>query len=166
MSPPSKVQSTKWASRPKRFYEDWNVFCVEALGVILKEQEGMFAIALLAGGAVLGAGGVVALAQANKEYFDRKGLELGIPNLGALMIGGGAVFGAAMGSLGGFLLNKTLGKNVDGERLAAMQGRLTAARREFDVLKQDLRNELLDPEHHRLAVERLFLELTRAQDRG
>lgn len=164
MSPGSKLSGT-WPDRPKGFYKDWNTFCVTALSELVREQEDLFAVALLAGGAVLGASGMVALAKANQEFFDRKGQELGIPNLGAIAVGGGAALGAAMGSVGGYLINKTLGRGVDKERLAATQARLTAARREFDLLQQDRRNDLLTDQHLRLAVERLYNEVLE-QERG
>jgi hypothetical protein len=157
---PSPKPPANWPDRPKGFFEDWTVFCIEALAKLLKEQDDMLAAVLLAGGAVLGAGGIFALVQANREVIDAKGKEWGIESLGSIALGGGTLLGAAVGTLGGALLNRTLGRHTDRAKVDALQSRLTRARREFEMLRQDAKSGLLDSMQHRLAVERLFLELT------
>jgi hypothetical protein len=160
---PSPKPPTKWPERPKTFFEDWTVFCTEALAKLLKEQDDMLAAVLLAGGAVLGAGGIFALVQANREVIEAKGKEWGLEGLGSIALGGGTLLGAAVGSLSGALLTRTLGRHADRAKVDALQARLSRARREFEALRQDVASGILDSVQHRLAVERLFLELTQSQ---
>ena len=160
MSPTPKPPPSTWPKRPKGFYDDWTIFCVDALSQMLKEHDDLLAVVLLAGGAVLGAGSLFALLRANQEFIDAKGKQWGIENLGSIAVGGGTLIGAAVGSIGGALLNRTLSKHADVAKVDALQARLSKARRDFELLRQDLRDGLLDDQHHRLAVERLFMEAT------
>ncbi|ADO75849.1 uncharacterized protein STAUR_8094 [Stigmatella aurantiaca DW4/3-1] len=120
----------------------------------------MLAAVLLAGGAVLGAGGLFAVVRSNREVIDAKGKQWGVEGLSSIALGGGTILGAAVGTLGGALLNRTLGRHADRTKVDALQARLSRARREFESFRQDARNGLLNSVQHRLAVERLFLELT------
>jgi len=108
---------------------------------------------------MLGAGGMVTLIRLNQQLIDQKGREWGIPNLSALALGGGVALGAALGGIGGALLTRILSRNAPQGQVDALQARLAAARREFETLRQDLAANALEPQHHRLAVERLFAEL-------
>lgn len=150
----------EWPKRPKGFYEDWTIFCTDALSLLLEKQEELLAAVLLAGGAVLGASGMYALVKANREAVDAKGREWGIEELGSIALSGGTLLGAAVGGIGGAFLSRTLGRLADKEKVNQLQARLTMARREFEILRQDLKDGMMDDLQHRLAVERLFLELT------
>jgi hypothetical protein len=53
-------------------------------------------------------------------------------------------------------LTRTLGRHADTRRVDDLQARLSAARREFDILAEHRRSARLPIAFHRAAVERLF----------
>ena len=151
--------SNKWPDRPPGFYEDWTVFCFYVLSTRLREGDDANDVAavLLAAGAILGGTGLVMLATENKDAIDAQGRSWGIENLSAIAGIGGAVLGAAVGGFGVAWLVRTLGRHADTERVNELQVRLSAIRREFEGLSNELAQGKLTEEHRRLAVERLFL---------
>ncbi|HEY4180224.1 MAG TPA: hypothetical protein VGM90_25450 [Kofleriaceae bacterium] len=151
-----------WPKRPKGFYEDWTIFCCQTLSARLQQDgnDEELAVVLLAAGAILGGAGLLYLASENKDTIDAKGREWGIANLSTIAGVGGAVLGATVGGLGVTWLTRTLGRHADSQKVDALQARLSNARREFETLQNDCANGRLDHLHHRLAVERLFVELT------
>lgn len=154
--------SDEWPERPQGFYEDWTVFCCQVLSERLRQggDGDDVAAVLLAAGAILGGAGLLFLVSENKSAIDAKGREWGIPNLSTIAGIGGAVVGATVGGLGVAWLTRTLGRHADTEKVDALQSRLSNARREFEALQRDCAEGRLDHQHHRLAVERLFIELT------
>jgi hypothetical protein len=168
MSPkPPERWPSQSTSFPRSFYDDWAVFCRQALSTMLRGSVGGSpAEVLLAGGAILGVAGMLALISANRETLDQKGKDWGIEDLAKLTGIGGAVLGAAVGGLGIAWLTRTLGRHADTAKVDALQTRLSTVRREFEALRQDRHKGRLDPQKHQLAVERLFYELTRERKRS
>lgn len=165
--PPSRwpSQPTPPPGFPRSFYDDWAVFCRQALSTMLRGSvDGSPAEVLLAGGAILGVAGMVALISANRETLDQKGKDWGLEDLAKLT--GIGVLGAAVGGLGIAWLTRTLGRHADTAKVDALQTHLSTVRREFEALRQDRHKGRLDPEKHQLAVERLFYELTRERKRS
>jgi hypothetical protein len=156
--------SETWPERPKAFYEDWTIFCCQALSERLRQggDADELATILLAAGAILGGAGLLVLVGENKEAIDAKGREWGVPNLSTIAGIGGAVVGATVGGLGVAWLTRTLGRHADTEKVNTLQSRLAETRREFETLQRDCAEERLEHQHHKLAVERLFHELTGA----
>lgn len=154
--------SEKWPERPKGFYEDWTIFCCQALSTRLQKggSDDELAVVLLAAGAILGGTGLVVLVSENKNAIDAKGREWGIGNLSTIAGIGGAVLGATVGGLGVAWLTRTLGRHADTGKVDALQTSLAEARREFEALQRDCAERRLNHPHHRLAVERLFHDLT------
>lgn len=150
-----------WPKRPPGFYDDWSAFCLHALSARLSDNssDDAIAVALLSGGAVLGAGALVAMVQSNKKVIDAKGKEWGFENLSTLVVGGGTLLGAALGGFGTALLSRTLAKHANERAVNALQSRLVNARREFESLKRLLAAKQLTGPQHQAAVERLFAEL-------
>ena len=151
--------------RPSGFYRNWPVFCREILSTHLRSNRNSdtaVATVILAGGAVLGATGLVALVQANKEAIAAKGKEWGVENLAAWLTGGGALVGALLGGFGGSLATRLLSKHAGDEQVTGMQGKLTHARREFEELKRDADSHRITRVEHRSAVEHLFWRATTA----
>lgn len=158
--------SETWPDRPKGFYDDWTIFCIHALSTRLQEGDDAdeLAAVLLAAGAILGGTGLVVLAAENKDAIDAQGRKWGIDNLSAIAGIGGAVLGAAVGGLGVAWLVRTLGRHADAKKVDELQVSLSGIRREFDALSSELAAGKLTDRHHRLAVERLFLEFSEEQD--
>jgi hypothetical protein len=156
--------SATTGQRPEGFYEEWPVFCREALAGMLSQSNStdeILAAVLLAGGAVLGAGGLAAFVEKNRKAIDLKGKEWGIPGLSDLLVGGGAVLGALLGGLGGAMVARMLTGFTNETTVNALQARLTAARREFEELKRDRAAGRLSQAEHRSAVEYLYGRLLR-----
>ncbi len=154
--------SEKWPERPKGFYEDWTIFCCQAPSTRLQQggSDDELAVVLLAAGAILGGTGLIFLVSENKKAIDAKGRDWGIDNLSTIAGIGGAVLGATVGGLGVAWLTRTLGRHADTEKVDKLQSRLSEARRVFEALQRDCTEGRLHHQHHRLAVERLFHDLT------
>lgn len=151
-----------WPDRPDDFYDDWSVFCSEALSARLKRggRDDELAVVLLAAGAILGSAGLLDVVIENKAAIDRKGREWGVPDLSKIAGIGGAILGATAGGLSIAWLTRTLGRHADTEQVNALQTRLSTARREFETLENHCREKRLPHVFHRAAVEHLFTELT------
>lgn len=141
------------------FYNDWTVFCFQVLSTRLKEGDDAddLAAVLLAAGAILGGTGLIMLAAENRDAIDAQGRKWGLENLSAIAGIGGAVLGEAVGGFGIAWLVRTLGRHADTQRVDELQARLSAIRREFEALSNELAQGKLTEQHQRLAVERLFL---------
>lgn len=158
----ARKPSNKWPDRPPGFYDDWTVFCLQVLATRLRDGDDADDIAavLLAAGAILGGTGLVVLATENKDAIDSQGRKWGIENLSAIAGIGGAVLGAAVGGFGVAWLVRTLGRHADTQRVNELQVRLSAIRREFEQLNNELAQGKLTEQDRRLAVERLFLRFS------
>jgi hypothetical protein len=154
----------KWPARPKGFYDDWTIFCSQALSARLQhgDDAGELAAVLLAAGAILGGARLLVLVAENKDALDAQGRKWGIDNLSAIAGVGGAVLGATVGGLGVAWLVRTLGRHADAKKVDELQVRLSGIRREFEALSHERAQGQLTTQHHRLAVERLFHEFSAA----
>ena len=151
-----------WPDRPKRFYDDWEVFAAEAISEIVARggaSGDLVATALLAAGAILGSAAVVRVVEVNQPAIDEKGKEWGIPFLSSLVLGGGVLLGAAAGGLGGAWASRLLGTRTSDDKVRAFEHRLARARRQFEELRQDREAGRLSEPRHMAAVEALFHEL-------
>lgn len=148
-----------WPERPEGFYRDWDVFSRTLIGSVISRtgeqaaDSSRLASLLLASGAGLGAAGMVALVEANREAIERRGQEWGIPNLARLLQG----VGAAFGGFGGAMLTRMLSRQAKSEVVESIQDRLATIRRDFEGLVQDLEDGLHNKWNHRAAVEMLFM---------
>jgi hypothetical protein len=158
----TRKPSDTWPKRPKGFYDDWTMFCCQALSARLQHEDGGddLAVVLLAGGAILGGLGMITIVAANQNAIDAKGKEWGIEKLSTIAGVGSAMLGATVGGLGVAWLTRTLGRHADVAKVDALQARLATARREFESLKTERSEGRLNVDHHRAAVERLFMALT------
>ena len=151
--------------RPKGFYFDWSVFSVHALSWRARRaghgRDDDLAVVLLAGGAVLGEVGLAAIAAANAEA-ESKDKESGAKPRSPIANVGSAFVGAAIGTFGAALLTRALARKADTAKVDALQARLGAARREFEVLKREAAQGRINEADHRSAVERLFDGLWRS----
>lgn len=146
--------------RPKGFFRDWDTFCQEAISkLVTSSSGGRLPAILLGGGALLGAGGLVALIAANSDYIDEKGKEWGIDDLGTLAMSGGGIIGAALGGIGSALITRLLSRYADAAEVDHFQARLEEARQEFEALRQDVDEGYIKKKHHRREVEQLFKRL-------
>lgn len=155
----------EWTARPDGFLTDWSVFCQMLISTKLTllglQDDRELATLLLAAGAVLGASGMMALVQKHHTLIDEKGKQWGIKDLGSLALGGGALVGAALGSMGAGLLSRILGRFADPQQVNVLQATLSTARRQFEEINQDLAAGRITTTQHRLAIERLYWSLTR-----
>jgi len=152
-----------WPKRPDGFYTDWETFCTEALTTRMRSSErSAVPTILLAAGASLGATVLVTLARANREVLAELGEEWGIKALPELLTGGGALLGAALGSLGGAMLSRVLSAHADEASVEKLQLSIAAARREFHELNGLRAAGRLDPHRHMAAIEVLFGTLAQA----
>lgn len=155
--------SDQWPTRPKGFYSSWQTFCAEIVSARMRNAPSdVIAALLLAAGAVLGAGGVVAIVAANAEAIDQKGREWGVDKLSAIIGVGGGLVGAAVGGLGVAWLTRTLGGRTDRAKVEAEEALLVRAKQEFEGLLAERASGHLTPTQLKLAVERLFWSLTNA----
>lgn len=150
------------ASLP-RFYSDWTVFSTEALSARMGAgDKSAVPTILLAAGASLGATALVALAESNRPVLEEPGEERGVSALPALVIGGGALLGAALGGFGGAMISRLLGSYANEASVERLQTEISIAEREFADLQELLHSQEISTERHRASVEVLFGHLSGA----
>ncbi len=153
-----------WEQRPQGFLTNWNIFCQEfiskKLSLLKPQDDHELATLLLVAGAVLGAGGLMALVQSHLPLINEKGKQWGIADLGSIALGGSAALGAALGGVGVTLLLRILGRFADPKKVNILQATLSTARRQFEEINQDRAAGRITAEQHRLAIERLYWMLT------
>ncbi|MEZ4436074.1 MAG: hypothetical protein R3F65_27065 [bacterium] len=149
---------TQWAARPAGFYEEWGVFARTLLSALIQRTgedapDGKrVASLLLASGAAMGAAGMVAVIEANREAIERRGRSWGIPSLAPILQG----VGAALGGFGGAMVTRLLTRQTQPEVVKSLQDRLAAVRRDYEEALRDRREGLFNEWTHRNAVEMLF----------
>jgi len=150
--------SDAWPERADGFYDEWEAFSRSLLdALIASAPEGVdsgdrVASLLLAGGAGLGATGMLALIESNRAAIERRGEEWGIPGLATMLKG----VGAALGGFGGAMITRTLTRKARPEVVESLQQRLAAVRREFEDVQRDRRDGQLNTWTHMAAVELLY----------
>lgn len=145
---------------PEGFYTDWTVFSTEALSERMRSgDKSAVPTILLAAGASLGATALVALAKSNRKALTDLGEEWGIKSLPELVIGGGALLGAALGGFGGAMISRLLSSYSDEAAVEGLQAELAAAERAFTELNELRVAGRIASERHEAAVEMLFRQL-------
>jgi hypothetical protein len=152
-----------WPERPQGFYQDWTVFSRTAVEELLRSADvpgPLLASLLLASGAVLGSGVVLALLDTNRDLLERKEKEWGIPGLATIVVIGGSVMGGALGGAMGAKLARMLASGSDEEIVEAHKARLIQCHRDFEELERDVQAGQLEAYRRQAEVERLFREIT------
>ena len=143
------------AHRPAGFYDDWSIFCREAVVQLVETEEASqkpkSSAVLLAAGA-FGALALGGIGYAIRNAVDRIGNAHGLPNLGNAATAGGALLGGATGAL----LAQALAKDSNAVDVDALQDMLSQARELFASLKRDRDQKIISPLFHQQSVDNLF----------